>query len=53
MSDEQLIKVEGGAFKKWINATFLNSVTKAVETIFKIGESFGKSVSIIIFGRKC
>ena len=40
LNDQQLIKVQGGAF----NSTILNSISKAVSTIFSLGQAVGSAL---------
>ena len=53
MSSEELSKIQGGAVKSWASGTFINSICKGIETIYKIGQSFGKSIRTLIYGQKC
>lgn len=40
LNDQQLIKVQGGAF----SSTILNSISKAVSTIFSLGQAVGSAL---------
>ena len=50
MSKEELVKVKGGGV---LTATFLNAISRAVETIYDLGRSLGSSIRMIISGTKC
>lgn len=50
MRKEELINVKGGAA---FSASFLNAISRAVETVYNLGRSFGSSIRMIISGAKC
>lgn len=50
MSNQELSGVKGGAT---FNASFLNALSRTMETIYNIGRSLGSSLKMIIFHQKC
>ena len=49
-NDLELEKINGGG---GLGATFLNYLTKAIETIYGIGQDFGGSIRRIATGKTC
>ena len=49
VNDIELQKINGGG----LGATFLNYLSKAIETIYSIGQEFGGSIRRIAIGKVC
>lgn len=49
LTNEELLLVRGGG----ITSTFLNSFSRLMENIYKIGQSLGSSVRRIASGKLC
>ena len=50
VNDKELEKLNGGG---GLGATFLNYLTKAIETVFGVGQELGGSIRRIATGRSC
>ena len=49
MSNEELMLVKGGG----LTGTILNALSRAVTTIFELGQAFGSSLRRAISGKSC
>ena len=49
MSEQELIATVGGA----ITATWLNSLSRIINTICDLGRTVGTAINMIFSGRKC
>lgn len=50
MSKQELMMIKGGST---FSASFLNAISRAVETFYNLGRSIGSSIKMIISGKKC
>ena len=51
MQDFELIEIRGGAIR--FGSTFLNSVSRMLNTITDLGRTVGTSIRMLISGRRC
>lgn len=49
LTDEELIVVRGGG----ITSTFLNSLSRLMENIYKLGQSVGSSIRRVVSNKVC
>lgn len=50
LSIEEMYDINGGAT---ITSSMINAITKAVGTLYKIGQSVGSSIRRVISGKVC
>ena len=51
MQDIELISVYGGGFS--FTATFLNALSRSINTIMDFGRSVGTSIRMLVTGKRC
>ena len=51
LKKEEMLKIEGGA--NWFSASFLNALSRAVDTLLDLGRSLGTSIRRSISGKVC
>lgn len=51
LSKEELIKITGGS--DLLTATFINALTKCLNSIFEIGRAIGSSIARLTSGNIC
>lgn len=51
LKKEELLSISGGA--NWFSASFLNAVSRAVNTLLDLGRSLGTSIRRSISGQIC
>lgn len=51
MSDKELLKKNGGVVN--MSSTFLNALSRGIETLYNLGRAFGTAVKYLIKGKKC
>ena len=49
VNEKELEKINGGG----LGATFLNYLSKAIQTVYGIGQEFGGSIRRIAIGKTC
>jgi hypothetical protein len=50
MTKEELININGGAA---INASWLNALSRGVETLYNLGRSLGTIIKYLVKGTRC
>ena len=51
LKKEELLNISGGA--NWFSASFLNSISRAVNTLLDLGRSLGTSIRRSVSGKIC
>ena len=51
MKKEELIEINGGSIR--FGSTFLNSVSRALNTITDLGRTVGTAIRMLVTGRRC
>ena len=51
IEDRELFAIVGGSFS--FSATFLNSMSRCINTMLEAGRAFGTSIRMLISGRTC
>lgn len=51
LKKEELLDISGGA--NWFSASFLNAISRAVNTLIDLGRSLGTSIRRSISGQIC
>lgn len=51
LNNNELITIYGGSFS--FTATFLNSMSRAVNTILDLGRTLGTSIRMLRYGHRC
>lgn len=49
INNEKLLEVSGGA----ITGTFINSISRAINSVLDVGRSLGTAIRMIYSNRKC
>lgn len=50
MSKKELMMIKGGSS---FSASFLNAISRAVETFYNLGRSLGSSIKMLVSGKRC
>jgi hypothetical protein len=51
ITDKELYAIVGGSFS--FTATFLNSMSRCINTVLEAGRTFGTSIRMLLSGRSC
>lgn len=51
LNEKELIEVSGGAFS--FNATFLNALSRSINTVLDFGRTIGTSIRMLFSKRVC
>ena len=51
MNDRELFAIVGGSFS--FTATFLNSMSRCINTVLEAGRTLGTSIRMLISGQTC